>query len=99
MKNSSALLADEVIGVHDDGVLSNAFPNGNVAGFFPIGVGQTGFGAGTVSVNDGAEVGVVGQIIGNNLTESFWEKAFINVFDGIMNIFFLGGNAALRVLI
>ncbi len=39
----------------------------------------------------------MGKIVGNNFTKRFGEKPFINVFNGVVNIFFSCGNTALCI--
>jgi hypothetical protein len=38
---------------------------------------------------------ITSEDIGDDLAESHWKKTFIQVPDGRMNIFLLGGNASL----
>ena len=50
--------AEQVIGVHDERVLCDAFPYVQVAGFLPVGIGQTGLCAGAVGMHDIAIFGI-----------------------------------------
>ena len=43
---------DQVIDIHDERILCDTFPDGEVAGFFPIHVGKAGLGASTIGVHD-----------------------------------------------
>ena len=82
--------AEEVVEVHDYGVDGYAFPNAHVAGFFPIKVGQRRFGAGPVGVHDVAVVFIASQIVGYYFAECFREEAFVDVLDGVVDVFFGG---------
>ena len=86
--------AEEVVEVHDYGVDGYAFPDAHVAGFFPVEVGEGGFGAGAVGVHDVAVVVVAAEVVGDDFAEGFREEAFVDVFDGVVDVFFGGGNAA-----
>jgi len=80
----------QVVGVHHDGVLGDAFPHAQVTGLLPVHVGQGRLRAGTVGVHDVAVGRVAAQYVGYNLAEGLWIEALVNVFDGSVDIF-LGG--------
>ena len=86
--------AEEVVEVHDDGVDGNAFPDGEVAGFPPVEVGEGGLGAGPVGVHDVAVVGAATEDVGDDFAEGLREEAFVDVADGVVNVFFGGGDSA-----
>ena len=86
--------AEQVVDVHDEGILCNAPPHAQVAGFAPVHVGQRRLGAGTVGVHDVAIVGVAAQNIGDNLTEGLGKDTFIYILDCVVYIFFRSRYAA-----
>jgi hypothetical protein len=47
----------------------------------------------------GTEVGILGKVIGYNFTKGFREESFIYVLNGVMDVFFLGGNPPLGVFV
>jgi hypothetical protein len=50
-------------------------------------------------MHDGAVVGVASQEVWNDFTKSFRENAFVNMTDGMVYIFFGGGDSALVVTV
>ena len=62
--------AQQVVNVHDEGVLGDALPHAEVARFLPIQVGQRGLGARAVGVHDVAILRVAAQDVGDNLAET-----------------------------
>jgi hypothetical protein len=50
-------------------------------------------------MHDGTEVGILGKVIGYNFTKGFREESFIYIFNGVMDVFFLGGNPPLGVFV
>ena len=86
--------AQQVVDVHYQGVLRDAFPDGKVAGTLPVHVGQGGFGARSVGVHDDAVFRVAGQVVGDDLAESPGEQPFVHVADGVVYVLLRGGNAA-----
>ena len=82
--------AEQVVGVHHDGILSNAFPYAQIARFAPVHVGQRRLRSGTVGVHDVAIVGVAAENIGDNLAKCLWIKALVDVFNGGVDVFFCG---------
>ena len=80
--------AEQVVEVHDHGVDGDAFPHREVARLFPVEIGETRFGAGTVGVHDVAVVGVAAHDVGQYLAERLGEDAFVDVLDGVVDILF-----------
>ena len=89
----------QVVGVHHDGVHSDAFPHTQVARLAPVHVSEARLGAGAVGMHYVAIVGVTPQQVGYNLAESLGEEALVDILDGIVHILFRSGNSALVVLI
>ena len=87
----------QVIGVHDESILRNAFPDGEVARFFPVHVSQARLGAGTIGVHDVAVFGVASENIGNDFAKSLWEYAFVYVLDSVVHILFHSAHTAHHV--
>ena len=87
--------AQQVIGVHDESVLRDAFPHAEVASLAPVGVCKAALGAGAVGVHDVAVLRVATKDVGNDLAEGLWEDAFVDVLDGGMDVL-LGGRDATR---
>jgi hypothetical protein len=50
-------------------------------------------------MHNGTEVGILGKVIGYNFTKGFREESFIYMFNGVMDVFFLGGNPPLGVFV
>ena len=48
-------------------------------------------------MHDVAIVGVAAENVGNDLTESLWKNAFVDVLDGVVNVFFGSAHAAHHV--
>jgi len=65
--------AEQIVGVHHNRILGDAFPHGEVAGFTPIQVCEAAFGACAIGVHDVTIIGVVAQHIGHYLAKSFWK--------------------------
>jgi len=82
--------ADEVIGVHHHGVLRHAFPHAHVASLFPIEVGERRFGSRTVGVHDVAIERVAPEDVGDDFAKSVGVQAFVEVLDGVVDVFFFG---------
>ena len=89
--------AKQVVNVHDQGVLRDAFPHAEVARLPPVEVGQRGLGARAVGVHDVAILRVSAQYVGDNLAESPREDALVDVLDGVVNVFFRCAYAAHHV--
>ena len=89
--------AEQVVCVHDEGVLGNASPHRQVARFLPIHVGQARLRAGPVGVHDVAPLGVAAQDVGNDFAESLRKDTFVNVLDGVVHILLGGTHAAHHV--
>ena len=79
---------EEVVKVHDNGVDGDTLPDAEVARFFPIKIGERGFGSGAVGVHDVAIVGVAAENVGNDFAESLRIEAFVYVLDGIVDVLF-----------
>ena len=86
--------AKQVVEVHDYGVDGDAFPHAHVASLFPVEIGERRFGAGAVGVHDVAVVVVAPEIVGDDFAEGFREEPFVDVFDGVVYVFFRGGDSA-----
>ena len=87
----------QIVRVHDERVLRNAFPYGQVARFFPVRVGQRRFRAGSVGVHDVAVFRVTAQNVGDNLAECLREDTLIDVLDGVVYVLFGCRHAAHHV--
>ena len=86
--------AEEVVDVHNERILRDAFPDGEVAGLLPIGVGEAALGAGAVGVHDVAPFGVASEDVGDNLAEGSRVETLIDVLDGVVDVLLGGTNAA-----
>ena len=86
--------AQQVIGVHDDGILRDTFPHAQVAGLLPVHISEGGFRAGTIGMHDVTILGISTEDIGDNLTESLREDTLVYILDGVMHIFLCGRDAA-----
>ena len=78
--------AEQVVSIHHDGILGDAFPYGEVARLLPVHVGQTRLRSGTISVHDVAILRITTQDVGDNLAEGLWEDALVDVLDSVMHI-------------
>ena len=78
----------QVVYVHDQCILCNTLPNGEISRFFPIHIGQARFGSCTISMHDITIFGVPTQNIRDYFTECLWKNSFVDVLDGIVHIFF-----------
>ena len=85
---------EQVVGVHHNGILGDAFPYGKIASLFPVHVSQCRLGASAVGMHDVTVLRIATQNIGNNLTEGLWEDALVDVLDGVVYVFFGGTHAA-----
>ena len=79
--------AEEVVDVHDEGVLGYAFPDGEVAGLAPVDVCERALCSCAVGVHDVAPVGVAAEIVGDNLAESSGENTLVDVLDCVVDVF------------
>ena len=73
---------------------SKHMPKFNSISISGIEVGQRRLSAGSVGMHDVAVVGIAPEDVGDNLAESLWEKALVDVLDGVVYVFFRGGNSA-----
>ena len=96
-KMLSTAYAEEVVGVHDERVLRDAFPHGEVARLFPVHIGEARLRSGAVGVHDVAVVGVAAEDVGDDFAEGLGEEALVNVLDGGMHIFFHSADTAHHV--
>ena len=80
--------AKQIVNVHYQGILRDAFPHRQVARFFPIKVSEGRLGARTVGVHDVAILRVTAKYIGDNLAESPRENPLVYVLDSVVNVFF-----------
>ena len=85
---------DEVVDVHDEGILCDALPDGEVARLLPVHIGQRRLGAGSIGMHDVAILGIAAQDVGDDLAESLRIEALVDVTDGIVHIFLAGTYAA-----
>ena len=86
--------AEQVVDVHDEGILCNTSPHAQVARLAPVHVGQRRFGPGSVGMHDVAIFGVAAQDVGDNFAEGFGEDTLVDIFDGVVHIFFRCRHAA-----
>ena len=77
--------------------MSNAFPNGEVARFTPIGIGEATLCTRAIGMHDVAHGGIATEDIGDDLAESFGIETFVNIFDGVVHVLFGGTYAAQAV--
>ena len=98
-KGTGYARAEQIIGIHDYRILGYAFPNGKIARFTPIKVSEAAFGTGAIGMHDVTIIGVIAQHIGYHFAESFWKQSFADLADGIVNVFFLGGDPALGIFV
>ena len=87
----------QIVCVHNEGILRDSFPHRQVAGLFPVEIGQTRLGSGAVGVHNVAIVGVAAEDVGNDFTESLRKQSFVDVADGCVHIFFHCAHAAHHV--
>ena len=87
----------QIVNIHDECVLGNAFPYRQITSFFPIHIGQRRLGSCAIGMHDEAIIGVLGEVIGNDFAKSFRIQAFINRFYGVVYLFFRSRDAALCV--
>lgn len=85
---------EEVVEIHDNSIDGNTLPDGEVAGLFPIEIGQRRLGAGTVGVHDIAVKRVAGEEVGDYFAESLREEALIDIFDSVVDVFLRGRDTA-----
>ena len=78
--------AQQVVGIHDQGILCNTFPHREVARLLPVHISQARLRASPVGMHDVAPFGVAAQYVGDNLAESLREEAFVDVLDGVMHV-------------
>ena len=86
-----------VVGIHDNGILCDPFPDRQVSGFFPIHVGKDGLGTRTVSMYDIAETVIATQVVGVDLAEGVGEEPLVYIGHCLVNIVFCSGDAALII--
>ena len=86
-----------IVEVHDNGILGHPGPYAEVAALFPVQVGQARFGTCRIGVHEVAVRRVQRGIIGDYLTESIGEQAFVEAFYRLVHFFFGSGNPALVV--
>ena len=79
---------EQVVDVHNQRILCDAFPDGKVACLFPVHVGQAGFCSCAVCVHDITILRVTAQDIGDDFAESLREYTFVDVLNGVVHIFF-----------
>src|SRR5690606_35280263 len=79
--------AQEVVYIHDDGILRDPFPYRRVACFLPVEISERRLGAGAVCVHDVAEVGITADMVFHYLAEGRWTESLVQVADGLMFIF------------
>ena len=89
--------AQQVVGIHDDRVLRDAFPHRQVAGFPPVSVSQRRFGAGSVGMHDETRPVVARQKIRNDFTKRLGVKPLVDAFDRSVHVLFRRRNPASRV--
>lgn len=85
---------EEVIDIHNDGVLGNSAPDREVARLLPVHVGQGGFCTRTIGVHHQTMLEATGQVIRDNFTEGLREEPLVYVRNGLMYIFFARGHPA-----
>ena len=89
--------AQQVVGVHDERILRDAFPHREVARFAPVHVSQARLGACAVGVHDVAVFRVAAQNVGDDFAECLGEDAFVDVLDGVVHVLLHSGDAAHHV--
>ena len=77
----------QVVDVHNQCILCNAFPHTQVAGFLPVHIGKTGLGACSIGMHNVAILRVTAQNVGDNFAESLRENTFVDILDGVVHIF------------
>ena len=80
--------ANQIIHIHNQRILCNAFPHGQITRFTPIHIRQRRFCTCAVGVHNVAIFRIISQKIGYNFTKSLWIQAFVNIFNGVVHIFF-----------
>ena len=83
--------AQQVVGVHHDRVLSDAFPYRCVARLAPVGVGERRLGSRSVGVHDEACLRIARERVRDDFAEGFRIKALIDMADGRVHVLFRGG--------
>ena len=89
--------AEQVVDVHDQRILGDALPYGEVSRLAPVEVGQRGLGACAVGVHDVAVLGVTAEDVGDDLAEGLRVESLVYVLDGGMDVLLAGGDAALHI--
>ena len=89
--------AQQVVGVHDEGILCNAFPDGEVTCLAPVGIGQAALGAGSVGVHDVAVLGVAAEDVWDDFAEGLREDSLVDVSDGSVYVLLCGRDATRHV--
>jgi hypothetical protein len=88
---------EQIVQVHHQGILGDTVPHGEVAGAFPVGIGQAALGASAIGVHYDAMLSATGQVIGHHLAERTREQAFVQPRYGGMHVILGGGYPALFV--
>src|SRR6202020_405477 len=78
---------EEIVEIHGDGIACNPLPDGKIAGFFPVEVGQYTLSPRAVGVHEVDPAGIAAQIIGIYPAKGIWVKALIQPFGSLMNFF------------
>mmetsp|Transcript_9554 Transcript_9554/g.21308 ORF Transcript_9554/g.21308 Transcript_9554/m.21308 type:complete len:237 (+) Transcript_9554:1245-1955(+) len=86
--------AEQVVEVHDNGILRNALPDAKVSSSLPIHVGQRGLRACAVGMHHQCLRFITRDGIGNDLAERSGEEALVHVFDGGVHVTLVGRDAA-----
>ena len=91
---SSRPHAQQVIQIHDQRVLRNALPDGQIARFFPVHVSQGRLRTCPIGVHDDAMFVAAGQVVRNNFTESLGEQALIHPLYRSMHLLLASGDTS-----
>ena len=86
--------AEQVVGIHDERVLSDAFPNAQITRLFPIHIGEARLRASPVSMHDVAVLRITTEDVGDYLAESLREDTLVDVLDGVVNVLFCSAHTA-----
>mmetsp|Transcript_28730 Transcript_28730/g.53874 ORF Transcript_28730/g.53874 Transcript_28730/m.53874 type:complete len:202 (+) Transcript_28730:666-1271(+) len=78
--------AQQVVQVHDQSILGDAFPDGDVARLLPVDVGQRRLRPGSIGVHHNGLRWIAGDEVRNHLAEGPREKALVHVLDGCMDV-------------
>ena len=80
--------AQQVVGVHDYGVLGDSAPHAEVTCFLPVEVGERRLGARSVGMHHQTVICRAAQRVRNNFAKRVRKQPFVNCGDRLVNFFF-----------